>query len=129
MHLPAHDRGLPRSLARGACKPCLTRSPAASHRVPRVPQARPHAQEARTADILAFFGCSRTSNGPAEAINGGPEHFRGNALVFLDLTNYIVWALLEAGGFRSLPTPLERQSGHRHEVSVTGFYAGETDLG
>ena len=56
--------------------------------------------ERRRQDILAYFDHSRTSNGPTEAINGRLEHFRGSALGFRNLTNYIARSLLEAGGFR-----------------------------
>lgn len=34
------------------------------------------------ADVLAYFDCRGTSNGPAEAINGRLEHLRGSALGF-----------------------------------------------
>ncbi|BCQ03074.1 hypothetical protein TPCV2_18660 [Cutibacterium avidum] len=54
----------------------------------------------RTADILAFFDRSGTSNGPTEAINGRLEHLRGSALGFGNLTHYITRSLLEARGFR-----------------------------
>jgi len=54
----------------------------------------------RAADVLAFFDCPGTSNGPTEAINGRLEHLRGSALGFRNLTNYIARSLLEAGGFR-----------------------------
>ena len=36
----------------------------------------------RASDILAYFDCPRTSNGPTEAINGRLEHLRGIALGF-----------------------------------------------
>lgn len=42
----------------------------------------------RASDILAYFDHPRTSNGPIEAINGRPEHLRGIALGFRNLTNY-----------------------------------------
>ena len=54
----------------------------------------------RAADILAYFDRPRTSNGPAEAINGRLEHRRGSALGFRNLTNYTARSLLETGGFR-----------------------------
>jgi len=54
----------------------------------------------RAGDILAYFDHPHTSNGPTEAINGRPEHLRGSALGFRNLTNYITRALLETGGFR-----------------------------
>lgn len=41
-----------------------------------------------------------TCNGPTEAINGRPEHLRGSALGFRNLTHYIARSLLETGGFR-----------------------------
>lgn len=37
---------------------------------------------------------------PGEAINGRLEHFRGSALGFRNLTNYIARSFLETGGFR-----------------------------
>ncbi len=54
----------------------------------------------RAADVLAFFDCPGTSNGPTEAINGRLEHLRGSALGFRNLTHYIARSLLESGGFR-----------------------------
>ncbi|CAB0854731.1 ISL3 family transposase [Corynebacterium diphtheriae] len=51
----------------------------------------------RLGDILAYFDCPHTSNGPTEAINGRLEHLRGSALGFRNLTNYIARCLLEAG--------------------------------
>ena len=54
----------------------------------------------RTGDVLACFERPGTSNGPTEAINGRPEHLRGSALGFRNLTNYIARSLLESGGFR-----------------------------
>jgi len=54
----------------------------------------------RAADVLASFDRPGTSNGPAEAIYGRPEHLRGSALGFRNLTNYIARSLLETGGFR-----------------------------
>ena len=54
----------------------------------------------RAADILAYFDCPGTSNGPTEALNGRLEHLRGSALGFRNLTNYIARSLLETGGFR-----------------------------
>ena len=39
--------------------------------------------------MLAYFDRPGTSNGPIEAINGRPEHLRGSALGFRNLTNYI----------------------------------------
>ena len=54
----------------------------------------------RAADVLAYFDRPGTSNGPTEAINGRPEHLRGSALGFRNLTNYIARSLLETGGFR-----------------------------
>ncbi|MBM9466972.1 ISL3 family transposase [Nakamurella leprariae] len=54
----------------------------------------------RAADVLAYFDRPGTSNGPTEAINGRPEHLRGTALGFRNLTNYIARSLLETGGFR-----------------------------
>lgn len=56
--------------------------------------------KARSADVLAYFDCPGTSNGPTEAINGRLEHLRGSALGFRNLTNYITRSLLETGGFR-----------------------------
>lgn len=41
----------------------------------------------RVADVLAFFDLPGTSNGPTEAVNGRPEHLRGSALGFRNLTN------------------------------------------
>ena len=55
-------------------------------------------------DILAFFDCPGTSNGPTEAINGRLEHLRGTALSFRNLANHIARSLLETGGF-SLDPP------------------------
>lgn len=37
---------------------------------------------------------------PTEALNGRLEHLRGTALGFRNLTNSIVRALLDTGGFR-----------------------------
>ena len=54
----------------------------------------------RAADVLAYFDCPGTSNGPTEAINGRLEHLRGTALGFRNLTNYTLRALLNSGGFR-----------------------------
>jgi transposase len=54
----------------------------------------------RAGDVLAYFDRPGTSNGPTEAINGRPEHLRGSALGFRNLTNYIARSLLETGGFR-----------------------------
>ena len=54
----------------------------------------------RAANVLAYFDRPGTSNGPTEAINGRPEHLRGSALGFLNLTSYIASSLLETGGFR-----------------------------
>lgn len=54
----------------------------------------------RAEDVLAYFDRPRTSNGPTEAVNGRPEHLRGSALGFRNLTHYIARALLETGGFR-----------------------------
>jgi hypothetical protein len=54
----------------------------------------------RAADVLAYFDRPGTSNGPTEAINGRPEHLRGSALGFRNLTNYIARSLLETGGIR-----------------------------
>ncbi|GAA4565071.1 hypothetical protein GCM10023176_12340 [Micromonospora coerulea] len=54
----------------------------------------------RAADVLAYFDCPGTSNGPTEAINGRLEHLRGSALGFRNLTNYMARSLLETGGFR-----------------------------
>ncbi|MCK9238447.1 MAG: transposase, partial [Thiopseudomonas sp.] len=51
--------------------------------------------------ILAYFDRPGTSNGPTEAINGRPEHLRGTALGFSNLTNYIARCLLKSGGFRN----------------------------
>jgi transposase len=49
----------------------------------------------RAADVLAYFDRPGTSNGPTEAINGRPEHLRGTALGFRNLTNYITRSLLD----------------------------------
>lgn len=54
----------------------------------------------RATDVLAYFDCPGTSNGPTEAINGRLEHLRGSALGFRNLTNYVARSLLETGGFR-----------------------------
>ncbi len=54
----------------------------------------------RAEDLLAYFDCPGTSNGPTDAIDGRPEHLRGSALGFRNLTNYIARSLLEPGGFR-----------------------------
>lgn len=43
----------------------------------------------RSADVLAYFDRSGTSNGPTEAINGRFEHLCGSALGFRNLTNYV----------------------------------------
>jgi transposase len=51
-------------------------------------------------DVLAYLDQPGTSNGPTEAINGRPEHPRGPAPGFRNLTNYIARSLLESGGFR-----------------------------
>ena len=59
----------------------------------------------RAADVLAYFDRPGTSNGPTKTINGRPEHLRGSALGFRNLTNYIARSLLEAGGFRPQPHP------------------------
>jgi transposase len=59
-----------------------------------------HTSTKRAADVLAYVDRPHTSNGPTEAINGRPEHLRGSALGFRNLTNYIARCLLEAGGFR-----------------------------
>src|SRR3954469_22248356 len=54
----------------------------------------------RATDVLAYFDRPGTSNGPTEALNGRLEHFRGSALGFRNLTNYIARSLLKTGGFR-----------------------------
>lgn len=59
-----------------------------------------HALKQCAPDLLAFFDRPDTPNGPIEAINCYVEHFRGPALGFRNLTNYITRSLLEAGGFR-----------------------------
>ncbi len=51
-------------------------------------------------DVLAYFECPGTSNGPTEALNGRLEHLRGCALGFRSLTHYIARSLLKTGGFR-----------------------------
>lgn len=56
----------------------------------------------RAADVLAYFDRPGTSNGPTEAINGRLEHLRGTALGFRNLGHYLLWALLDTGGFRPL---------------------------
>jgi transposase len=62
----------------------------------------------RAADVLAFFDRPGTFNGPTEAINGRPEHLRGSALGFRNLTNYIARSLLETGGFKQRLHPQTR---------------------
>ena len=52
----------------------------------------------RAADVLAYFERPGTSNEPTEALNGRPEHLRGSALGFRNLTNYIARSLLKTGG-------------------------------
>lgn len=54
----------------------------------------------RARDVLGYFDRPRASNGPTEAVNGRPEHLRGLALGFHNLTHYIDRALLEADGAR-----------------------------
>jgi transposase len=56
----------------------------------------------RRDDVLAFFDCPGTSNGPTEALNGLMEHLRGTARGFRNLGHYIARCLLDAGGFRPL---------------------------
>ncbi len=51
----------------------------------------------RASDILAYFDCPRTSNGPTEAINGRLEHLRGIALGFRNLTHYTIRSLIHTG--------------------------------
>ena len=51
----------------------------------------------RASDILAYFDRPRTSNGPTEAINGRPEHLRGIALGFRNLTSYTIRSLIHTG--------------------------------
>jgi len=53
--------------------------------------------EKRAVDVLAYFDRPGTSNGPTEAICGRPEHMRGLALGFRNLTNHIARSLLETG--------------------------------
>ena len=48
----------------------------------------------RSQDILAYFDRPRTSNSPTEAINGRPEHLRGIALGFRNLTHYTIRSLI-----------------------------------
>jgi len=58
----------------------------------------------RATDVLTYSTRPGTSNGPTEAINGRLEHLRGSALGFRNLTKHIARSLLEAGGFRPLPS-------------------------
>ena len=51
------------------------------------------------ADGLTFFGRFGTSSGPPEMINGHPEHLRGPAFSFGNLTDYLARSLVETGGF------------------------------
>ena len=51
----------------------------------------------RSQDVLAYFDRPRTSNGPTEAINGRPEHLRGIALGFRNLTSYTIRSLIHTG--------------------------------
>lgn len=56
----------------------------------------------RAEEVLASFDRPRTSNGPAEAINGRPEHLRGTALGFRNLAHDIHRSLRDTRGFRPL---------------------------
>ncbi|WP_419178121.1 transposase, partial [Bifidobacterium animalis] len=49
----------------------------------------------RMRDILALFRPPRSSNGPAEAINGRLETLRGNAMGFANTTSYIQRCLIQ----------------------------------
>jgi transposase len=74
-----------------------------SHGVPAAlsqPITPGRTRKQRGDDVPAYFGRPGTSNEPTEAINGRPEHLRGSAPGFRNLTNYIARSLLEPGGFR-----------------------------
>ena len=62
----------------------------------------------RAEDVPAYFDQPGTSNGPTEAFDSRPEHLRGSALGFRDLTNCIARSLLETGSFRTRPHPRSR---------------------
>ena len=51
----------------------------------------------RASDILAYFDCPRTSNGPTKAIIGRLEHLRGIALGFRNLASYTIRSLIHTG--------------------------------
>jgi hypothetical protein len=102
MHLPAHDRRLPRTGPQPRQEtdagPDRIGQPRRSPNADRTHHAGPD-PEKRALDVLAYFDRPGTSNGPTEAINGRLEHLRGTALGFRKLTNYIARSLLETGGF------------------------------
>jgi hypothetical protein len=66
----------------------------------------------RASDILAYFDRPGTSNGPAEALKGRPEPFRGSALGFGNHANHIARSLLVTGEFRAPVTPWIARSRH-----------------
>jgi len=69
-------------------------------------------------DILAYFDHPRSSNGPAEAINGRLEHLRGSALGFRNFTNYVARSLLESGRIRPV----------LHISNVMSQFSGVTNI-
>lgn len=102
-HLPAHVRRLPppdMALGKAAMQAVIdtlrTGIPDGLEELARLGRTL----RQRATDVLACFDRPGTSNDATEAINGRLEHFRGSALGFRNLTNYIARSLLEAGGFR-----------------------------
>ncbi len=64
------------------------------------PEPDTHIEKERAVDVLAYSDRPHTSNRRTEAINVRLVHFRGSALGFQNLTNYITHSLLEANGFK-----------------------------
>lgn len=107
--IDAHDPSQARSRCHEAATRCSDQGPHRRRSAPLTEDiALGRSLKRRAKAVPACVDRSGTSNGPAEASNGRPEHLCGTAMGFRNLAHYVIRSLLDTGGFRPLLHPRMR---------------------